>query len=265
MSFRSPLRLQGMPRRQTAPTGAPCWIDLYSSDPDRSRAFYGELFGWASEDTAPEFGGYVNFLQDGSLLAGMMRNDGSGGPDTWTVYLAVDDATKAVEAAAANGGTVIVPAMDVGDLGSMALVADPGGAAIGAWQPASHPGFVEIAEPNTPGWFELHTRAYDPSVAFYREVFGWDACPMSDSADFRYTTLFEGEAAAAGILDAAAFLPEGAASQWSVYFQCEDTDATLVRIEALGGRVVEPAEDTPYGRLARATDPTGASFKLIAR
>ena len=28
--------------------------------------------------------------------------------------------------------------------------------------------------------------------------------------------------------------------------------------------MVVPAEDTPYGRLAQAADPTGALFKLVA-
>jgi uncharacterized protein len=29
-----------------------------------------------------------------------------------------------------------------------------------------------------------------------------------------------------------------------------------------GGSVLRPAEDTPYGRLASAADPTGAVFNL---
>src|SRR5688572_8876685 len=125
-----------MPRRETTPTGAPCWIDLYSSDPERSRAFYGALFGWTAEETGPEYGGYVNFLKDGEPVAGMMRNDGSTGqPDGWSIYLQTDDAEKAVEVAAANGGEVIVPAMPVMDLGAMAVIADPGNAAVGIWHP----------------------------------------------------------------------------------------------------------------------------------
>jgi hypothetical protein len=35
-----------MPRRDSAPIGAPCRVDLLTSDPDRSGAFSGELFGW---------------------------------------------------------------------------------------------------------------------------------------------------------------------------------------------------------------------------
>ena len=44
----------------------------------------------------------------------------------------------------------------------------------------------------------------------------------------------------------------------------EDADATLATITRLGGSVIRPAEDTPYGRLAEAADPTGVHFKLVA-
>ena len=36
-----------------APTlvvGAPCWIDLYSSDTAKATAFYSQLFGWSAEE-----------------------------------------------------------------------------------------------------------------------------------------------------------------------------------------------------------------------
>ncbi len=65
-------------------------------------------------------------------------------------------------------------------------------------------------------------------------------------------------------MDASAFLPDGVPSHWNVYFAVEDTDATLEKIGKLGGATVLPAEDTPYGRLAQASDPTGALFKLVA-
>ena len=68
-----------MPKREEAPTGAPCWIDLLTSDPDRSRSFYGQLFGWTSEDAGEQYGGYINFQKDGIQVAGCMRNDGQSG------------------------------------------------------------------------------------------------------------------------------------------------------------------------------------------
>jgi predicted enzyme related to lactoylglutathione lyase len=154
--------------------------------------------------------------------------------------------------------------MPVADLGTMAYIGDPGGATIGIWQPGAHKGFGVFGEPNTPAWFELHTRDYDESVAFYRTVFRDEVQVASDSPELRYTMLVDGEAGLAGIMDASAFLPEGAPAHWSVYFGVDDADATLARVVELGGSIVQPAEDTPYGRLATAADPTGAHFKLVA-
>jgi uncharacterized protein len=255
-----------VPHPDSTVIGAPCWTDLYTSDPDKSRAFYGELFGWTADEAGEQHGGYVNFLKDGALVAGGMRNDGqSGTPDLWSVYLAVDDAKATVDAAVERGGQVIVPPMDVGELGTMAVVIDVGGAAIGMWRSGLHEGFGVIDEPGTPGWFELHTRDYDATVQFYREVFKWDTHVASDVPEFRYTTLGEGDSARAGIMDASAFLPEGVPAQWSVYFRVASADATLARIVDLGGSTVMAAEDTPYGRLATAADPTGAVFKLVGK
>jgi uncharacterized protein len=253
-----------MPKRDSAPVGAPCWIELFTSDVEKGRAFYHELFGWTSDDPAEELGGYFTFYKDGVRVAGGMHNDGqSGAPDVWSVYLASEDAKATADAAKANGGQVMVEPMEVMDLGSMVVVGDVGGAVIGAWQPGTHQGFGVYGEPDSPNWFELQTRDYDASVDFYRKVFAWDAHVASDTPELHYTTLGEGESALAGIMDASSFLPEGVPAQWSIYFGVEDADAALARIVELGGSIVEPAVDTPYGRLATAADPSGINFKLI--
>jgi len=194
-----------------------------------------------------------------------MRNDGSSGqPDSWSVYLASEGAQATLDAATAKGSQVIVPAMPVGDLGTMGVVTDPGGAAIGLWQPGTHKGFGIYGEPNTPGWFELHTRDYDAAVAFYRDVFKWPVHEVGDTDEFRYTTYGEGDGQLAGIMDSSSFLPAGEAAHWAIYFRVDDTDKALSRIAQLGGAEVEPAQDTPYGRLAVASDPTGARFRLMS-
>jgi predicted enzyme related to lactoylglutathione lyase len=253
-----------MPVRDSAPLGAPCWIDLFTADVDGARAFYGDLFAWTSTDPDPDHGGYVNFSKDGVLVAGCMQNDGTSGmPDVWSTYLAVADAAATTDSAAAAGAQVIVPAMAVGDLGTMAVVIDPAGAAIGMWQPGTHQGFGVLAEPGTPAWFELHTRDYEAAVPFYRATFGWDAHVMSDTPDFRYTTLGEGDGALAGVMDSSAYLPEGVPAHWAVYLGADDTDKAVARVEELGGTVVDPPKDTPYGRLALVTDPTGSCFRLV--
>lgn len=252
-----------MTQRDLAPIGAPCWIDLATSDPDRSTAFYTELFGWTVVSAGDEYGGYLNFSKGDHQVAGGMGIDPqSGMPEAWTTYLAVEDAEATTAAVAAHGGQVVMPAMDVMELGRMAIVMDPGGAGIGIWQPGLHKGFTLIDEPGAPSWFELHTRDYDASVAFYRDVFGWDTHVVSDSPEFRYTTLGEGEGQLAGVMDAASFMPADVSASWAIYFAVDDADATVAKGIELGGTNVHPVEDTPYGRLATMVDPLGALFKL---
>lgn len=253
-----------MPKRDEAPIGAPCWVDLMTSDPEKSRAFYGDLFGWTWEDPGPDYGGYFNFVKDGEMIAGGMRNPGDLPFDVWSVYLAVKDARETTDAAVANGGTVMVPAMEVQALGTMGVVTDPSGATIGLWQPGEHRGMGIVREPGTPAWFELHTTDYPAAVSFYEKVFHWPLHTMGDTDEFRYTTYGDADNQEAGIMDASSFLPDGVPSHWSIYFAVDKTDAALARIVELGGQVVTKAEDTPYGRLATATDVTGAMFKLVA-
>ena len=86
-----------------APTlvvGAPCWIDLYSSDTAKATEFYSSLLGWKAEAPEEGFGGYFIFTKDGKAVAGCMANDGeSGYPDAWGVHLMTGD----VEATAERG------------------------------------------------------------------------------------------------------------------------------------------------------------------
>ena len=116
-----------------------------------------------------------------------------------------------------------------------------------------------LAEPGAPGWFELHTRDYAATVQFYRDVFGWDTHVASDTDQFRYTTLGEGEGQLAGIMDVSDFPAEQFPAGWSIYFVVDDTDAAVAQAVELGGTIVQPAEDTPFGRLGTIADPPAPS------
>ena len=244
--------------------GAPCWIDLYSSDTARATEFYSQLFGWTADAPQKEFGGYFTFSKDGKYIGGCMANDGEAGyPDAWGIHLMTGDAEATATAVTAHGGTVDMGPMAVGENGISAVIRDPGGAIVGAWQPGTQKGFEVTGEPGTPAWVELHTHDYGKSVDFYREVFDWDAHTVSDTDEFRYTTLGEGENQLAGIMDDSTISGDETPAHWAVYFAVADADATLARAVELGGTVVQPAEDTPYGRLAQIADPTGTVFRIV--
>lgn len=259
-----------MTARTSYANGVPCWVDLMTSDPEGARRFYGGVLGWTAEEPNPDFGGYANFLLHGDPIAGMMDNDhDTERPEVWSTYLAVDDIEATLAAVKDHGGDVVVPAMPVGDLGTMAFLTDAGGAAIGLWQPGTHRGFASLGETGAPAWFELHTTAHAESVAFYRDVFGLGEQVASDTDDFRYTQLVdptrEGEEAnVAGVMDGTGYLADGIPNHWAVYFAVDDADAALAKVTELGGSVLQGPDDTPYGRLAVVADPTGAVFRIVA-
>ena len=252
-----------MTRRDASPVGAPCWVDLMTTDTERAREFYSGLLGWTAQEASEEFGGYFMFTKDDQPIAGAMP-DMSGGamPASWNVYLHVVDAASTLARVSVHGGQEMMPAAQVGELGTMAVVGDPGGAAIGIWSPMEFKGFGLVNEPGAPVWFELHTTDYDRSVAFYRDVFDWETSVMSDEPNFRYTTSMHDGESVAGVFDVAG--AGQSRSCWVPYFGVEDTDATAEKAVALGGTVVHAPSDSPYGRFAALADPSGAQFDVMS-
>jgi predicted enzyme related to lactoylglutathione lyase len=249
------------------PTGAPCWIDLMTSDEGRAREFYPEVFGWTAAQGSPEFGGYFMFLRDGVPVAGAMQKvagvPAMAGPDQWTVYLSAPDAAATTGKVIAHGGAVRAEPMDIADLGVTAAFEDPAGVQIGVWQARSFPGLTVFDQPGAPVWFQLLTRDYAGSVAFYQDAFGWQTRVQSDTPEYHSTAQTAGgEDFAAIVATADADLAAGEAGRWEVFFRVADTDATLTRITKLGGAVLRQPWDTPFGRLAEAADPTGTRFNL---
>lgn len=254
-----------MTTRDHAPAGAPTWIDLWTSDIEGSRAFYGSLFGWEAGEPDPNFGGYFMFTLDGIPVAGAMGDMGDvKADDSWKVYFDTSRIDQAAAAVEPSGGTNHFPPTAVGDLGTQFVFTDPSGATAGAWQAGSFPGLTVLEEPGTPSWFELHTRDHAGAVAFYGDVFGWTFDFVSDTDEFRYAMANdpEGPMGFAGLMDNRNDLAEGTPAYWAIYWEVADVDATIATATSLGGSVIEPAQDTPYGRLAVLADPAGARFSL---
>ncbi|GAB3025109.1 VOC family protein [Mycobacterium bourgelatii] len=254
-----------MPIRNDAPLGAPCWIDLTTSDVDHAQEFYAAVFGWTYESAGPEYGGYINVAKDGRPVAGMMANNPEWQmPDSWATYFRTDDINATSAAIAPAGGSGCIAPMEIPAKGFMSMATDPSGALFGLWQPLEHHGFELVAEAGAPVWHQLTTRDYRAAIDFYREVLGWRTESESDTDEFRYTTAWFGDQQLLGVMDGAAMLPPDVPSQWSIFFGADDVDKALQVITDHGGAIVRGAEDTPYGRLAAATDPTGVAFNLAS-
>lgn len=254
-----------MPMRATAPLGAPCWTDLWTSDVEGAKRFYSQLFGWEALEGDPAFGGYFQWTREGVPVAGGMGDMGDAKADNaWKVYLQTPDIMKAAQAATDKGAELAFPPSPVADLGAQVVLQDPTGATVGAWQPGTFHGFAATGEPGAPSWFELHTSDFARAIDFYESVFHWQTAQVSDTDEFRYAVMldpgFQGELA--GVMDATNQL-HGARSTWFVYWEVRDVAASVADAERLGAKIAEGPTDTPYGTLATIVDPAGARFKLL--
>lgn len=251
----------------TIDNGAPVWIDLGAPDLESAKDFYRELFGWNYTSTGEDYGGYLR-VDVGVPVGGAAHNMNEKGeldpsmPAWFTTYLKVADIDAAVADVSAHGGQVFVQPMQIGDMGSMAIVAAPSGAAFSLWQTGTFDGFDTSGRPGTAVWFESLTTDFDADAAFYREVLGWETAP-ENSAGARYVTNAAHDSARAGLMDAAGALPEGVPSHWRVTFGVEDVDSAIAAVREHGGSVLQPAHDSPHGRHAVVADPQGAPFAII--
>jgi hypothetical protein len=252
-----------MPTIDAYTPGEPCWVDLSSSDTERSTGFYTALFGWTATGAGEAYGNYVTFYKGDAQVAGMSRaRSGLGLADVWTTYLAVDEVDAMTQAARAAGAQILMDPMTVGDRGRVSMLLDPTGAAIGLWQPAGHAGFEVNNEYASPVWHELNTRDYDAALVFYRLVFGWNLMPLSDAVELRYSTFGAEGTMVGGVYDAHATLPDGVPSHWRLYFGVADVPAAAARVVELGGTILREPWNSEFGVFATVADPTGAIFQL---
>jgi predicted enzyme related to lactoylglutathione lyase len=242
----------------------PAWIDLSSSDAAASREFYSKLFGWQLEISPdPQYGGYAIAKLGGEDVGGIGPTQSPEQPTVWSLYIGTDDAAALGGKVQAAGGTVVVPAMDVGDQGKFAVFQDPTGAFISGWQPSAMSTFRHGAA-NTYGWAELNSRGLDKAIAFYREVFGWTTkvSPMGDDQG-DYTEFQVDGHSIAGAMEMGPMQPAELPSYWMAYFNVDDVDAANGKALGLGAHEMVSPQDFPGGRFAIIGDPQGAAFGLL--
>ncbi len=242
----------------------PAWVDLASTDPAGSRAFYAQLFGWdITGGTDPQYGGYAMAKVGDKDVAGIGPTQAPGAPTAWMLYIGTPDAEHLATEVRAAGGTVVAPPFDVGDQGRMAVFQDPAGAFISAWQPINMSGF-EAGASNAYTWAELNARGIEKAIPFYEHVFGWThkTQPMGEGME-DYTEFILGDASLAGGMEMSPMVPAEVPSYWMVYFGVEDVDGTFTSAIAAGAREMLAPRDFPGGRFAILGDPQGAVFGLL--
>lgn len=249
--------------------GTPCWIDLIVPDQQAALDFYRDLFGWQGEVGPPEYGGYSVCTLKGKPVAGVMKASNPDGsvpdpmpPAMWTTYLSTDNIDGTLKSVSDAGGTVVMGPMDVMDLGRMAVVTDPTGAAVGLWQPGSFDGAGIVNEHGALIWNELNTPDVPAAAAFYAGVLPVTTARSTMPGATDYTEFKVGERAVGGMMDLAK-LPAGVPPHWMPYFHVDSVDEIQAAAERAGGSVMAPAFDMVAGRMAVLCDPQGGTFSVI--
>lgn len=244
--------------------GTPSWVDLGTTDAEAARSFYGELMGWSFEVGTPETANYANAQVRGKNVAGIyelspeMREQGV--PPNWTTYIAVSDADKVSQQVQEAGGQIMMGPMDVMEYGRMAIAQDPTGAVFGLWQAGTHQGAELVNEPGGVVWNHLVTPDPSAAGAFY-EALGWslEEIDMEGSPQIMFKV---GDRMVAGMGDVADY-PPGTPPHWAVFFAVDDCDSRAERVPGLGGTVLVPPTDMPFGRFTTIQDPQGAVFSIV--
>ena len=105
------------------------WNELTTSDSAAARAFYGELFGWNSDEFMPmgDMGDYRFLARDGVRIGALCPVQ-PGGSSGWRYYIRVPSISKSVEAVKAGGGIVAMGPHEVPTGDQIIIGKDPQGA-----------------------------------------------------------------------------------------------------------------------------------------
>jgi predicted enzyme related to lactoylglutathione lyase len=240
----------------TTTVGKFVWHEQVSSDPKQAEEFYTRLFGWSTEVFKPGEAEYTMISARGGTHGGFTSAMEGAPPPHWLSHIRVEKLKDTIEKATAAGGKLAAGPFDMGEVGGIAIIADPQGAYVSAFEPEGEgpvPEGVFV-------WDELGTTDIDGAQRFYEEVFGWTTSDMGPDYG-GYRIFNRGETGIAGLMT----LPDNSIpARWQPYIAVDDPDATAAKAAELGGSTLAEPMDVPkVGRIAVLRDPQGATFGII--
>jgi len=241
------------------------WFEYISSDENKAQAFYGELFHWKTKPLPLPQGSYTMIALGDETMGGYVKTPpGAPAHAHWLPHLQVQNAQETATKIKSLGGKVAKEPFKVGDVGTMAVVTDPLGAAFALWQPNNPPPGSGDYSGKDGGWVwnELYSDDPDRSIAFYRAIGGFEHERMQggrDAGPDRYDILNSDGKGRAGVMKLS-----GVPAMWMPYIKVANADATVAQAKKLGATIKNGPESIPnVGRIAVISDPLGAVFGIL--
>jgi uncharacterized protein len=232
------------------------WHEQVSPDPKQAQDFYTRLFGWGTEVFKPGEVDYTMISSGGQGHGGFSKAMEGAPPPHWLSHVAVEKLEDTIEKVRAAGGKLAAGPFDMSEVGRIAIITDPQGAYLSAYEPEGEgpvPEGVFV-------WDELGTTDANAAQRFYEQVFDWTTSDLG--AEYGGYRIFNrGETGIAGLMG----LQDGSIPpHWQPYVAVDDPDRTAAKAIELGGSVVVQTMDVPeVGRVAVLRDPQGATLGII--
>ncbi|EJM98920.1 VOC family protein [Phyllobacterium sp. YR531] len=247
-------------------SGSFIWYELLTSDAQAAEAFYTYVVGWGAEDSVTSPFRYRLLTVDKAPVAGLMSAKDAqveGVPPMWSGYVMVDDVPAYVERVKQAGGKVHTEIMDIPEVGTFVVVADPLGAPFQLFKPArtDRGGYPPPFTPGTIGWHELVSDDAEKALAFYASLFGWTKGEAMDMGPMGTYQIFNVDGQMYGGMMTSTDTSD--VKLWRFYFIVDDIDTAVARIKEKGGQVTtEPMEVPGDAWIIEGRDPQGAYFAL---
>jgi predicted enzyme related to lactoylglutathione lyase len=259
----------------TNPPGSFIWYELLTTDLAKAADFYEAVAGLQIPREPADGDQDYRMIgtPGGGFVGGAMQLTGGmqekGARATWLGYVGVDDVDATVSSIEAAGGSSQMAAVDIPDVGRLAMVADPQGAAFYVMKPIPPKGDEDKSSDafhreklGHVAWNELHTSDLDAALPFYKAQLGWEASDRMEMPNGVYQMFKVGgaEFACGGMIQN----PDVPQPMWLFYFNVADIDRAHGQVETSGGKVVMGPHEIPGGNfIVMGIDPDGATFAVV--
>lgn len=252
---------------ETQDSGRFIWYDLMTTDTAAAVPFYKDVVGWNTQEFEGGAKPYTMWTGSQGPLGGVMELPQEaakmGAPPHWMANVTVADVDATLAKVKELGGRVYHGPENIPNIGRFAVIADPQGATLSVFQPASEMKSHDITQPGEIAWNELATSDAEAAMGFYGAVFGWQLIDTMDLGPMgKYLVCGKNGQTVVGIFNKQPTMP---VSCWIYYIHVADLDAAVARAKAHGARLINGPMDVPSGdRIAQFIDPQGAMFALHA-
>lgn len=236
----------------------PSWVDVMVANDEQhhdTRAFLSALFDWTWELGTAETGFYAIAAANGAPVLGLGQMPGATG--AMTTYFATSSIEDSLKEAEQRGATVVMPAMQVMEAGTMAVLLDPSGGPYGLWQANQFTGFGVMYEVNAPGWFDHVSADPQRDGEYYAAVTGHQLTPME--GDMRI--LQNGEQWFASISHA----QQDEKAQWKPIYVVDTLERIHETVPRHGGAIVIPEMPVPGSAICVFSEPVNGTLMTVMR